>query len=228
MTVETVDAGVDRAADEPLRVRRLPVEHAVPGTRPLELAGKSRPERFRIAFGVGVDGSRRDTCARLRKSGERRKRAIFAEQIVVFGGFVCRSWPGRIAYRRRRAGVSPGSDCVKGDVDRSGRRRRRRLPEERRTQQPAEGRERGTGEQHETGSRARCRDAGTGGAVRCSRANSGGMLPLACDSRSKNARCERATSACVMGIDSNSETKRRRTPARSPTSAPSPAVIGSG
>src|ERR1700759_2108293 len=36
MTVETVGAGVDPAADKPLRMRRLPVEHTIPGTGPFE------------------------------------------------------------------------------------------------------------------------------------------------------------------------------------------------
>src|SRR6185295_18973781 len=54
MAVEAIDAGVDRTADEPLCVRRLPVEHGVPRPRPLELGRELRPERLGIAFGFGV------------------------------------------------------------------------------------------------------------------------------------------------------------------------------
>ena len=78
-------------ADEPLRVRRLPVEDAVPGPRPFELAGKLRPERFRIAFGLGVDRLVADVGGRL-EGGGRWKGAVFAEQIVVFGVICGRSW----------------------------------------------------------------------------------------------------------------------------------------
>ncbi len=39
MAIETVDRRVDRPADEPLRVWRIPVEHLGPRRGPLELAG---------------------------------------------------------------------------------------------------------------------------------------------------------------------------------------------
>src|SRR5206468_6519540 len=55
VAIETVDAGVQRAADEPFRVRRLPVEHAIPLARPFELAGEAGPERLGIALGLGVN-----------------------------------------------------------------------------------------------------------------------------------------------------------------------------
>ena len=47
VAVDAVDAGVERAADEPLRVRRLPLEHLRPGREPLELARRSRPRSLR-------------------------------------------------------------------------------------------------------------------------------------------------------------------------------------
>ena len=53
--IDAVDAGVERAADEPLRVRRLPLEHARPRREPLELLGEAGPEGLRIALGAGVD-----------------------------------------------------------------------------------------------------------------------------------------------------------------------------
>ena len=55
VAVETVDADVEGAADEPFRVGRLPVEHAIPAARPFKLIREARPERFRIAVRLGVD-----------------------------------------------------------------------------------------------------------------------------------------------------------------------------
>ena len=43
MAVEAVDAGVELAADEPLRVRRLPVEHPVPRAATIRARRRSRP-----------------------------------------------------------------------------------------------------------------------------------------------------------------------------------------
>src|SRR5204863_3636996 len=86
---------VDATADEPFRVRRLPVEHLIPGTRPFELVRKARPERFRIARRVGVNLL--VAHDRLRAEfGRRREGAIFTQQIRELGLFVIRH------------GVSPG------------------------------------------------------------------------------------------------------------------------
>ena len=54
VAVQAVDADVQLAADEPLRMRRLPVEHGRPRTRPLELACQARPERFGISLRFGI------------------------------------------------------------------------------------------------------------------------------------------------------------------------------
>ena len=70
VAIEAVDARVDRAADEPFCVRRLPVEHAAPRRRPLELPRERGPERLRIALGlfvdarVGRDRARFELCGR--------------------------------------------------------------------------------------------------------------------------------------------------------------------
>jgi hypothetical protein len=48
VTVETVVRGVERAADEPLRVRRIPLQHAVPGAVPVQPFGPPGPERFGV------------------------------------------------------------------------------------------------------------------------------------------------------------------------------------
>jgi hypothetical protein len=81
VAIEAVDARVDRAADEPLRVWRLPVEHRVPTPGPFQLRGKSRPERFRIAFGFGVQRlvARHGLGAEFRG---RRERAVLTEEIL--------------------------------------------------------------------------------------------------------------------------------------------------
>src|SRR5262249_22113224 len=55
MTVQAVGTRVDPPPDEPLGVRRLPVEDPIPRPRPVELAGESRPERLGIAIGLSVD-----------------------------------------------------------------------------------------------------------------------------------------------------------------------------
>src|SRR5688572_31628978 len=40
MAIDTVDTRVQRSADEPLRMRRVPLEHARPRRGPLELRGE--------------------------------------------------------------------------------------------------------------------------------------------------------------------------------------------
>ena len=51
MPVEAVVAGVGRPPDEPLGVRRLPVEDAVPLLEPVQLAGRLLgPEAFRVVL----------------------------------------------------------------------------------------------------------------------------------------------------------------------------------
>ena len=99
VAVEAVDAGVDRAADEPLGVRRLPVEHACPTGRDHSSSrGEAGPERFGIALGFGVDALVAHDGLRA-ESGGRRKRAVFAKEIVESRWL----WVGhgaiRIAYR---------------------------------------------------------------------------------------------------------------------------------
>src|SRR6187200_625607 len=55
MAIDAVDARVQLAADEPLGMRRLPVEHSRPRREPLQLRRESRPERLGIGVGAGVD-----------------------------------------------------------------------------------------------------------------------------------------------------------------------------
>ena len=86
VAIEAVDTGVQFSADEPLGMRRLPVEDAIPATRPLQLAGQSRPERFGIAFRFGVDALVGDVGAGL-KVGGRSKRAVFAKEVFELGVF---------------------------------------------------------------------------------------------------------------------------------------------
>jgi hypothetical protein len=81
VAIETVDARVDRAADEPFRVGRLPVEHRVPAARPFQLRRKARPERFGIAFGFRVQRlvARDGLGAEFRG---RREGPVFTEEIL--------------------------------------------------------------------------------------------------------------------------------------------------
>src|SRR2546426_12132733 len=100
MPIDAVHACVDLAAHEPLGVRRLPVQDAVPFTRPFELAGKAGPKTLGITLGLDVD--RLVVRGRSRaESGRGWKDAMFFKEIVEFGRFlVCHG--GRIAYCRGR------------------------------------------------------------------------------------------------------------------------------
>ena len=75
VAIDAVDAGVQRAADEPFRVRWLPLEHARPRRGPLELRREGRPEGLGIALGACVDvlvahvGLRAERGGRLETSG---------------------------------------------------------------------------------------------------------------------------------------------------------------
>ena len=84
VTVEAVDAGVQLAADEPLRVRRLPVEHGRPRTRPLELAGQARPECFGISRRLRIDALVGRDSLVLECLG-RSEGAAFPEEVVELG-----------------------------------------------------------------------------------------------------------------------------------------------
>ena len=66
--VDAVDRRVELAADEPLRVRRLPVEHALPGRDPLERRRLLGPVGFGIGGGAVVDAQDRTSCAAARKA----------------------------------------------------------------------------------------------------------------------------------------------------------------
>ena len=178
VAIDAVDAGVQLSADEPLRVRRLPVEHLRARALPLELAGEAGPEGLRIALGLVVDRC----VAHDARRPERRRRievAVFAQQRVDLG--VMRD-VGLIAHGTHACGRSPFAlrpstwrrACVAGDrfrglvavrrherrrwhaaVEAAGPGRRRRvLPEQQRAEQPAERRERRADDEHEQ--RTRC------------------------------------------------------------------------
>src|SRR6185436_12803458 len=98
VAVHAIDARVECSTEKPLRVWRLPVEHAIPRPGPLELASKTGPERFRITIGFRVDRLVAGGRALL-KLARWHKRAVFSQQIVVLGGFFrIGHRPGRIAY----------------------------------------------------------------------------------------------------------------------------------
>src|SRR5260221_3494570 len=75
VAVEAIHGGVERAAQEPLGVRRLPLEHFVPGTEPLELARPVRPIAFPVLPGPAVPGPFFH-MGRARKTGPRREARV--------------------------------------------------------------------------------------------------------------------------------------------------------
>jgi hypothetical protein len=84
VTVDTVRAGVQLSADEPLCMRRLPIESLRPWPRPFQLAGETRPKRFRIVCSVGIDLLvAYDGAVPKRIRG--REVPIFAEEVVELG-----------------------------------------------------------------------------------------------------------------------------------------------
>jgi len=84
VAVDAVRAGVQLSADEPLRVRRLPVENLCPRTRPFQLAGETRPKRFGIVCGVGIDLLVAYDGAATKRI-RWREVPIFAEEVVELG-----------------------------------------------------------------------------------------------------------------------------------------------
>jgi hypothetical protein len=87
--VEAIDAGVDRAAHEPLRVGGVrPVEHLRPGLEPVERLGLLRPEAVRVAarpLGEAVALGRVHVCLRgeLRRGRELPRLLQDARNILV-------------------------------------------------------------------------------------------------------------------------------------------------
>src|SRR5690606_38681017 len=70
VAVQAVVRGVQLSADEPARVRRVPVENPIPRTGPVELAVPAGPVSLRIGFRLGVDVRTGD----VRGGGELRRR----------------------------------------------------------------------------------------------------------------------------------------------------------
>src|SRR6185436_16042044 len=83
--VDAIDARVNRAADEPLRMRRLPLEHCRPFGKPFELRRERRPECFGILFRALVDTRIVDVGFRAELGGWH-ETAIFLKQV----GDLCR------------------------------------------------------------------------------------------------------------------------------------------
>ena len=79
VAVHAVDGGVDLAADEPLRVGRVPVQNGVPLPIPLEPAGLLLPEAESVG-GRGVIGVRLDVGVRGELRG-RREATCFVEKV---------------------------------------------------------------------------------------------------------------------------------------------------
>src|SRR5258706_1942769 len=81
VTVQTIHRSIELPTDEPLRVRRFPIEDFVPFSNPLELTGLLRPVSFGIPSGLVVKLRRRDE-RRLTKLFARRKLPIFMKQSI--------------------------------------------------------------------------------------------------------------------------------------------------
>src|SRR5689334_8199925 len=81
VTVEAIHRRIELSTDEPLRMRRFPVEHLVPFFYPLELTRLLRPVSFGIASGLVVKRGGGDK-RRATKLFARRKLPIFIKQSV--------------------------------------------------------------------------------------------------------------------------------------------------
>jgi hypothetical protein len=87
--VEAVVRNVQLPAHEPLRPRRLPVEHLLPGLRPVELARPALPPAFGVALRVVVDRGVGGVCLRRELRG-RLEDVLVGEQHLELGGLsVC-------------------------------------------------------------------------------------------------------------------------------------------
>jgi hypothetical protein len=92
--VDAIDARVDGPADEPLGVRRVPLENFGPFGKPLELGRKRCPEPLRILFRTLVDPRIVDVGVGAELGG-RWKAAVFLKEVgnlcgwflVSHGGF---------------------------------------------------------------------------------------------------------------------------------------------
>src|SRR3984885_4894574 len=88
MTIDAVVAQVDFAAHKPFSRWKLPVEHAGPGSEPVELARDLCPKSFGILNGVAIKGLvlLQTLYMRLRgKLGGRRKDSVFAQDRTQVG-----------------------------------------------------------------------------------------------------------------------------------------------
>ena len=78
MPVHAVDAGVDLAVDEPLRVRGVPLQHPAPRLAPFQLVSEASPEALRVAVGFFVHGCVLDHGL-LHEFGGRLEDAVFVK-----------------------------------------------------------------------------------------------------------------------------------------------------
>src|SRR5262245_40992139 len=84
VAIEAIGADVEPPADEPLRVRRLPVEHFRPGLDPLELGRETCPESLWICRRLRVNGL--VVCERVFAPFRRRRNhASLLEKVLDLG-----------------------------------------------------------------------------------------------------------------------------------------------
>src|SRR5262249_36195452 len=119
--IETVVGDVQRAADEPLREGRLPLEHALPARVPAQLSGHVGPESFRIVERAAVERVVGRTARDVSGAREclRRSKHTLLTQHRLDGGL-----PGGVGHRARRVvGDTWGAQATSGGGRQSARDR---------------------------------------------------------------------------------------------------------
>ena len=106
--IEAVGADIELAADEPLRVGRLPLENLVPGPHPLQLAGEAGPEALEVRLRALVD-ARIGNDSITPPLGGRGEAAVFVQERINFGHGDYRSIT---ATGDTQSGQSPGTDST--------------------------------------------------------------------------------------------------------------------
>ena len=81
MTVDAVERHIQLAADEPLRVGRIPFQDGMPLLEPVQILGQPGPERLRVLGGAVINPRVAHISPR-RKPRRRRKAPLLPQQCV--------------------------------------------------------------------------------------------------------------------------------------------------
>ena len=109
VAVQAVVGGVDLPLLEPLRPRRVPLEHGLPGLEPVELLGPALPPGLEVGLRLVVDrgvGEVRLLYEVLR----RRERLLVAQEYLKVLAFLGRLGHLSLPVDRSSFGFFPGSD----------------------------------------------------------------------------------------------------------------------